>query len=593
MDSNIPSFNDIFIKAMASSSAPYPDFTANYEMSLAAIFADFPEKPKDFGEVNHILSKTAKMIFDATDSSTLIDGVEIYRKIADRCLDCIKGLTDNLNLSAHEIKDCWARASRFEQEAEENSQMLQTAKNTLDHQVKHISNITRACNTQDELLQEYMSKHEHDKNNYRWLTELKDLYNKLEADHKHCEQRFKAFGGMLKDNEELKKEVQDLKIENARLTVENYANEAAADLDKKSAIQKSSERFPKAYSVNVDFPGHLSIVEGVGSAGSPEALLSMTIGLKRTDPVAVKLPGSDNQKRKWKNGMDTPSLQVSREAPGVHSTASEANSKSSADGTGVSQKMPRILKSMPLTSEKAPNPSGTISKKKLQEPKETSEDTSRKDGSSGKFINSQTPESRCVVLTNFPQGTKASDFCRMIRGGKVEQILVEVHFGKPMALIYFFHERHALAFHEWVLRSPRLHINNVPVDSKLLEVRKAASVSVAEESRVIRACLNPGVCRIELIQEFSRLAPKLNIAPTSLQTIDMTETTNGTVWADYAFDGRVDAKKFLKGIMDCGENIKGATYGKDQCEGPFHQGAQAKNWHVGSNKLANQGATKE
>jgi len=579
---------------MASSSAPYPDFTANYEMSLAAIFADFPEKPRDFGEVNHILSKTAKMIFDATDSSTLIDGVETYRKIADRCLDCIKGLTDNLNLSAHEIKDCWARASRFEQEAEENSQKLQTAKNTLDHQVKHISSIAQACKKQDELLQEYMSEREHEKTNYRWLTELKDLYNKLEADHKHCEQRFKAFGEMLKDNQELKKEVQDLKIENARLTVENYTHEAAADLDKSSTVQKSSERFPKAYSVNVDFPGHLSIVEGVGSAGFPEALLSMTIGLKRTDPGAAKLPGLDKQKRKWKNGMDTPSLHVSREAPGVHSTASEANSKSSADAAGVSQKMPRILKSMPLTSEKAPNTSGAISKKKLKEPKETPEDTSRKDGSSGKFITSQTPESRCVVLTNFPQGTKPSDLCRIIRGGKIEQILVEVHFGKPMGLIYFFHERHALAFHEWVLRSPRLHINNVPVDSKLLEVRKAANVSVAEESRVIRARVNPGVCRIELIQEFTRLAPKLQIPPASLQTIDMTETTNGTVWADYAFDGRIDAKKFLKGIMDGGVNVKGATYGKDQCEDPFHQGVQAKNWNVGSNnKLANQGATKE
>ena len=84
-----------------------------------------------------------------------------------------------------------------------------------------------------------------------------------------------------------------------------------------------------------------------------------------------------------------------------------------------------------------------------------------------------------------------------------------------MVLIHFFHERHALAFHEWVLKSPRLHINNVLVDLKLLEVRKAASVSVIEESRVIRARLNPGVGRIELIQEFSRLAPKLQIAPTS------------------------------------------------------------------------------
>ena len=577
---------------MASSSAPYPDFTANYEMSLAAIFADFPEKPKDFDEVNHILSKTAKMIFDATDSSTLIDGVETYRKIADRCLDCIKGLTDNLNLSAHEIKDCWARASRFEQEAEENSQRLQTAKNTLDHQVKHISNLTQASKVQDEILQVYISEREHEKTNYRWLTELKDLYNKLEADHKHCEQRFKAFGGMLKDNEELKKEVQELKIENARLTVENYTHEATADLDKRSAIQKSSERFPKVYSVNVDFPGHLSIVEGVGSAGSPEALLSMTIGLKRTDPEAAKLPGPDKQKRKWKNGMDTPSLQGSREAPGVHGTASEANSRSSTNATGVSQKMPRILKSMPLTSEKAPNTSGAISKKKLKEPKETPEDTSKKDGPSGKFLTSQTPEPRCVVLTNFPQGTKPSDLCRIIRGGKVEQIFVEVHFGKPMALIYFFHERHALAFHEWVLRSPRLHINNVPVDSKLLEVRKAASVSVAEESRVIRARVNPGVGRIELVQEFSRLAPKLQIPPASLQTIDMTET-NGTVLADYAFDGRVDAKKFLKGIMDGEINMRGAAYGKDQCEEPFHQGVQAKNWFVGSNKMADQGATKE
>jgi len=330
----------------------------------------------------------------------------------------------------------------------------------------------------------------------------------------------------------VKKKVQELKIENARLTVENYTHEAAADLDKRSTIQKSSERFPKAYSVNVDLPGHVSIVEGVRSAESPEALLSMTIRLKRTDPGAAILPGPDKQKRKWKNGIDTPSLQVSREAPGVHGTASEANSRSSADAAEASQKMPRILKSMPLTSEKAPNTSGAISKKKFKEPKETPEDTSRRDGSSGKFITSQTPESRCAVLTNFPQGTKTSDLCRIVREGRTKQILVEAHFSKPIALIYFFHERHALTFHEQVLKSPRLHTNNVPVDSKLLEVRKAASVSVIEESRVIRARFNPGVGRIELIQEFSRLAPKLQIAPTSLQTIDMTETTNGTVRAD-------------------------------------------------------------
>jgi len=81
-----------------------------------------------------------------------------------------------------------------------------------------------------------MSEREHEKNNYRWLTELKELCNKLEADHKHCEQRFKDFGGMLKDSAELKKEVQELKIEDARLTVENYTHEAAAHLDKRSAI---------------------------------------------------------------------------------------------------------------------------------------------------------------------------------------------------------------------------------------------------------------------------------------------------------------------------------------------------------------------
>ena len=177
--------------------------------------------------------------------------------------------------------------------------------------------------------------------------------------------------------------------------------------------------------------------------------------------------------------------------------------------------------------------------------------------------------------------------------GRSEQILVEVDFGKAMALIYFFHERQALAFHEWVLRSPRLYINNVPVDSKLLEVRKAANVGVVEESRVISARLNPGVGRIQLVQEFTRLAPKLQIAPTSLQTIDITETTNGTVWANYAFDGRIDEKKFLKGIMDGGENMKGVTYGEDQYEGPFRQGVQTKHWNVGCNKPADQGATKE
>jgi len=112
MDSSIPSFNDIFIKTVAFSSAPYPDFTTNYEISLTAILAHFPEKLKDFGDVTRILAKTSKMIFDATDFSTLIEGVETYRKITDRYLDGIKGLIDNLNLSAHEIKDCWARASR-------------------------------------------------------------------------------------------------------------------------------------------------------------------------------------------------------------------------------------------------------------------------------------------------------------------------------------------------------------------------------------------------------------------------------------------------------------------------------------------------
>jgi len=577
---------------MASSSEPYPDFTANYEMSLAAIFDDFPENPKDFDGVTHILAKTAKMIFDATDSSALIDGVEVYRKIADRCFDCIKGLTDNLNLSAHEIKDCWTRASHFEREADENGQNLQAAKHTLDHQVKHISNLTKACVAQEELLQEYTSEKEHEKNNYRWLTELRDLYTKLEADHKHCQERFQAFGGMLKDNEELRKEVQELKIENARLTVENYTYEATADLDKRSTLQKSSERYPKAYSVNVDFPGHLSIVETVGSAGSSEALLSLTIGLKRTEPRAAKLPGSDKPKRKWKTGMDSPPLQVPKEAPGVHGAASEANSKSTVDAAG-SQRLPRTLNAIQLVSEKAPDTSRAIPKRKLKEPQVGPEDTSRKGGSSGKFITSQVPEARCVILTNFPQGTKPSDLCRIIRGGRLEQILLEVHFGQQMALIYFFHGKHALAFHEWVQKPPRLRINNMPVDSKLLEVRKAASVSVVEESRVIRVPHTPGVSRSEVIQEFSRLAPKLQITPTSLQTIEMAETADGTVWADYAFDGRVDAKKFLKGVMDARENIKSPTYGRDQCEGPLHQGVQAKSWQVGSNRVAGQAVAKE
>ena len=49
-----------------------------------------------------------------------------------------------------------------------------------------------------------MSECEHEKNNHCCLTELKDLYKRLEADHKHCKQRFKDFGRMLKDNEELK-----------------------------------------------------------------------------------------------------------------------------------------------------------------------------------------------------------------------------------------------------------------------------------------------------------------------------------------------------------------------------------------------------
>ena len=118
----------------------------------------------------------------------------------------------------------------------------------------------------------------------------------------------------------------------------------------------------------------------------------MTIRLKRTDPGAAILPGPDKQKRKWKNRMDTPPLQVSREAPGVHGTASEASSRSSVDAAEASQKMSRILKSMPLTSEKARNTSEAISKKKFKEPKETPEDTSRRDESSGKFITNQTPE---------------------------------------------------------------------------------------------------------------------------------------------------------------------------------------------------------
>ncbi|PWW75874.1 hypothetical protein C7212DRAFT_344650 [Tuber magnatum] len=590
MDSSIPTFDDIFIKAMTTSSAPYPDFTANYEMSLAAIFADFPEKPEDFDQVTQILAKTAKAIFDATDSSALIHGVEIYRKIADRCFSCIKGLTDNLNLGAHEIKDCWTRASRFEQEADEKGRKLQMAERTLDHQVKHISTITKACVTQKEMLEECMSEREHGKDNYRWLTELRDLYTKLEADHKHCEERFQAFGGMLKDNEELKKEVQELKIENARLTVENYTHETAADLRKKSTNLNSMESHPKAYSINVDFPGHLSIVESVGPTGSVEALLSMTIGLKRKD---TKFPGQDKSRRRWKHGKNSNSFQVSNEALGVHGEVSEADSRSAEDAAGISRKMSRALKPLPPTSEKVPNLRRAIPKKKLRERRETSEDSSKEDGPSGKFITSVVAESRCVVLTNFPQGTKASELCQIIRGGRLEQILLEVHFGKPIALVYFFHEKHALAFHEWVQKPPRLTINNLPVDSKLLEVRKAAGVSVVEESRVVRVPLNPGVSRSEVVREFSRLAPKLQITPTSLQSVEIVETPDGMSWAEYAFDGRIDAKKFLKGIMTGREHMKGPIYGKDQCEEPLHQGAKAKSWHFGANQAVNQEAAKE
>jgi len=98
-----------------------------------------------------------------------------------------------------------------------------------------------------------MSERELEKNNYRWLTELKDLYNKLEADNKHCEQRFKDFGGMLKDNEELKREVQELKIENARLTVENYTHEllpiSTKDLRSKN-LQSAFRRLTQSMSIS-------------------------------------------------------------------------------------------------------------------------------------------------------------------------------------------------------------------------------------------------------------------------------------------------------------------------------------------------------
>jgi len=64
---------------MVFSSTPYPDPIANYEMFPAAIFADFPEKPEDFGDVTRILTKIAKMIFDTTNFSALIEGVGTYR----------------------------------------------------------------------------------------------------------------------------------------------------------------------------------------------------------------------------------------------------------------------------------------------------------------------------------------------------------------------------------------------------------------------------------------------------------------------------------------------------------------------------------
>ncbi|KAG0129507.1 hypothetical protein HOY82DRAFT_540743 [Tuber indicum] len=590
MDSTIPSFDDIFTKAMATSSAPYPDFTAKYEMSLAAIFADFPEKPKDLDEVAQILEKTAKMILDATDSSTLIHGVETYKKIADRCFSCIKGLTDNLNLGANEIRDCWARASRFEREADEKGQKLQTAEHTIGYQVKHISTITKACVTQEKLLEECMSEREHGKNNYRWLTELRDLYTKLESSHKQCEERFQALGGMLKDNEELKKEVQELKIENARLAVENYTHEAAADFKKTFTNQKPLEPYPKAYSVNGDFPGHLSIVETVGPAGSVEALLSMTIGLKRKE---ANLPGQDRLRRRWRNGTGSPSFQAPTEARSVYRVVSGASSRSADDSAGVSHKMSRNLKPLPPTSEEAPTIHQAIPKNKGKEPEEALEDTPKEDEPSAKFITSVVSESRCVVLTNFPLGTKTSDWCRIIRGGRIEQILLEVHFSKPIALVYFFHEKDALAFHEWAQKPPRLNINNYQVVSKLLDVRKATRVSVAEECRVVRVPLNPGADRGEAVREFSRLAPKLRISPGCLQTVDIIETHDGATWAEYAFDGRNEANKFLKGIMACREHMKRPIYGKDQCEEPLHQGAKGKNWRIGGNSAIDQGTTRE
>ena len=48
----------------------------------------------------------------------------------------------------------------------------------------------------------------------------------------------------------------------------------------------------------------------------------------------------------------------------------------------------------------------------------------------------------------------------------------------------------------------------------------------------------------------------------------MTEATNRTTPADYAFDGRVDAKKFPNRIIEGGENMKGAAY-ENQCKEPF------------------------
>ncbi|RPA93735.1 hypothetical protein L873DRAFT_1508238 [Choiromyces venosus 120613-1] len=612
MDSSAPSFNKTFMKAMASSSAPYPDFTAKYEMSFDAIFFDFPEKPKSFDDVSQILEKMATTIFNATDSSTLIHAVETYKNISERCLCCIKGLTDNLNLGALEIKDCWTRSSHFEHEAGKCGQKLITAEHKMDHQVKHISNITKAYSAQKDLLEECIKEREHEKENYRWLTELRDLYTKLEADHKICKDKFKAFEGMLKENEELKKEIEELKIENAQLTVENYNYEAVADLKNSSTNQNSPEVSPKSYSVNVNFPGKLSIVEDIGSAGSIEALLSMTIGLKRTESKNKNPSGQAKQTRKGKSTTDSSLFQVSKETPSEGETVSEANSKSTEDATGASQEVSRVTNPLPIISEEMPvmrrvtpkkryvprKRPGNVGKLELAGKTDNTSikaiEESPKAGGTNGFINSPVPKTRCVKLSNIPAGAKASDFCRIIRGGKLEQIILQVQFGKPIALVYFFDANGAEALHEWIQKTPRLTINQIPVESKILLARKAATSEDADESRVIRVPLPAGgVTRSELVQDFCRLANKIDVATSALQTVATVQDADGTLYAEYAFDGRNDAKKFLEEIKVGHEHLKFFGYGRDPCEQPLHVGDDTKSWVIGPAQPDDQGSASE